>query len=68
MEQKVDSKILSKYENKWVALNENNSKVLAFGNSITEVEKKLQKLKEKNAVITRILPLDKLYAPYCKNI
>lgn len=63
----MDKKVVEIYKsfaNKWVALNEDNNKVITSGTSIIEVEKKLLKAKQKASVITFILPPDKNSAPY----
>lgn len=57
-------KELLKYQNKWVALNEARTKILASGSTIKEIEKKIAQIKEKNVVVTYILPQDRLYAPH----
>lgn len=50
-------------QNKWIAVSSNKSKVLASGNSIQEVEKKLGKLDAKDAVITFVPPANRYLSP-----
>lgn len=57
-------KKLLNYQNKWVALNEGRTKILASGSTIKEVERKISRLQQKNVVVTHILPQDRLYAPH----
>lgn len=45
-----------KHHNKWVALNEKKTKILAYGNSPKEVLKKIEGTDEKNPTITIALP------------
>lgn len=59
---KITNEFLS-YENQWVALIENQSKVIASGASIKILEKKLKNLKEKNIVLSYILPFNRYYSP-----
>lgn len=58
-------KKLLKYQNKWVALDEARTKILATGSTISEVEKKIARLQKKNVIVTHVLPQDRLYAPHC---
>lgn len=55
--------ILIPYENKWVALSPDRKKVVASGNTVQDVDKKLKKMKNKSVVITKVLPFDKTYSP-----
>lgn len=58
--------ILLPYEKKWVAISKDNSQVVASGNSIKEVEKKVKKLKEKDIEILYVTPFDQYLTPLCK--
>ena len=58
--------IYKKFVYKWIALNEKATIVLADGDSIEEVEKKLKKNRMKANEIRYILPIDKSYAPACQ--
>lgn len=60
-------KILLKFEKKWIALSEDNKKVLVSGESVIEVEKKLKKEKILKAKIMYIPEFDKYIAPYGLN-
>ena len=54
---------LSSHQNKWVALNKTRTKILAFGSTIKELEKKIaDKFKTDDIVVTKVLPKDRLYA------
>lgn len=55
--------ILTPYENKWVALSSDRKKVVTAGNTIKEVDRKLKKMKNKTAILSRVLPFDKSYSP-----
>jgi len=48
------------YEDKWVALNKDQSKVIASGASIKIVEKKLSKQNNKDVFITYVLPFQRM--------
>lgn len=56
---KFSSPLLN-YENKWVALSNNNKKVLASANTIPELEKKLRDVSSKKFVLTFVPPFDKV--------
>lgn len=60
------SKILLKYENKWVALNKKGDKVLASANDPKVLSEKLDSMKVKKgtAVLTWVLPFNQSYAPF----
>lgn len=60
------SSIFLPYEDKWVALNKGQTKVVASGSSIRMVEKKLNKQKDKDVIITYVLPFQKYYSPNAK--
>ena len=59
------TKQLVNYEDKWVAVNADYSNVIASGDSIPEVENKLEtmKLNLDNLVITYVTPPDKFLSP-----
>ena len=54
--------ILFPYQKKWVALNPERSKVIMSGPTLKEVT---NKLKDKNTIITYVLPFDGYYSPLC---
>lgn len=60
---KTYEKTLLSNQNKWIAVSSDKSKVLASGNSIQEVEKKLGKLDAKGAVITFVPPANRYLSP-----
>ncbi len=55
--------LLKKFQKKWVALNVGESKILAFGNTTREVDKKLEKVKEKASIVEYVMPFDVLISP-----
>lgn len=58
--------LLKKFQNKWVAFNEDKSEVVISGESMLEVDNKLQEKKLKASSISYIIPFDVLYSPYGK--
>jgi len=63
---KLDLKTLAKYGNQYIALPTDSSRIITAGNTIGELEKKLAKLKIKDAVIRYIAPIDKFLSPLCR--
>ncbi|QQG40830.1 MAG: hypothetical protein HYV37_00715 [Candidatus Levyibacteriota bacterium] len=63
---KIDAKKLIKYEDQYVAFKGDKSSVLAFGITIKELEKKLDKLEITNAIISYIPPIGKSLSPLCQ--
>jgi len=51
------------FENEWVALTPDRKKVIASGVTIKELDKKLAKLKNKEAILTKVLPFDQVFSP-----
>ena len=58
---KIDLKTLAKYGNQYIALPTDSSRIITAGKTIEELEKKLNKLNIKDAVIRYIAPLDKFF-------
>lgn len=56
------SKILLPYENKWVALSEDNKKVLGAGKTLEEARKQAEKTKER-FLFLKVPSFDVLYVP-----
>lgn len=56
------SKILLPYENKWVALSEDNKKVLGAGKTLEEARKQAEKTK-KRFLFLKVPPFDVSYVP-----
>lgn len=56
------SKILLPYENKWVALSEDNKKVLGAGKTLKEAEKQAEK-KSKKYIFLKVPPFNVSYVP-----
>ncbi len=54
---------LSSYEDKWIALSPDGQKVNVSAKSLEELEKKLNKLGDKDSVYTRVMPFDQSFAP-----
>lgn len=62
---KSDQKnILVPYENQWVALNAKGDHIRASGATLKAVNKKLDLIGDKDAVLTYVLPFNKTYSPY----
>ena len=60
----MNSKLLIKYVNKWIALTADRKKVLASAKSIDELEKKVDKMQAKTDVIYHhVLPINGNYLP-----
>ncbi len=51
------------YENKWVALNPNRKKVIAHATTVEILDRKLSKLNNNDAVLTKVLSFDKFISP-----
>jgi len=58
--------ILAKYEDQYVALSDDNQKVLASAKTIKELHTELKKIKEKNITIDYIPPLNVSISPVCQ--
>lgn len=56
------SKKLLPYENKWVALSEDQKEVLGAGNSLKEAEREAEK-KSKRYIFLKVPPFSVLYVP-----
>lgn len=54
---------LVNFENKWVALTPDRKIVVTSGRTYKEVDKKLKKMREKDVILTMVLPFDKSYSP-----
>ena len=54
----ISLKTFSKYENQYIALSKDKTKILSSGKTIREVGKRLEKMKIKEAIIDFIPPLD----------
>ncbi len=55
--------VVAAYENKWVALSPDFTRVLAAGDSVEEVDEQLQDSERAGAVLYKVLPFDAVYAP-----
>lgn len=62
----INLKVLSKYEDMYVAWSKRTPKILASGKTIKELEKKLQKIKAKEAIIDFIPPLNVSLSLLCQ--
>jgi len=51
------------FENQWVALMPDRKKVIASGATIKELDRQLTKLKNKDAILTKVLPFDQVFSP-----
>lgn len=56
------SKLLLPYENKWVAISEDQKKVLGAGHTLKEAQKKAEKTK-KRYLFLKVPPFDISYVP-----
>lgn len=54
---------LVNFENKWVALTPDRKKVIASSVTVEELDKKLAKMKNKDAILTKVLPFDQIFSP-----
>lgn len=61
MNTKLD--LLLPYQNKWVALSPDSTKVIATGNTYKEVDNLLKRKKIEDVVLSFILPFDTSYSP-----
>lgn len=59
----MKANILLKYENKWVALNRNRSKVLYAAATIDQLNKVLTKIKEKDVILHYVMPFNGNISP-----
>lgn len=59
----MKANILLEYQNKWVALNETRDEVLYAANSADSLQKKLEKVKEKKAILHYVTPFDGTLSP-----
>lgn len=62
----INVKEIVKNQGKYIALNKEESKILASDSSIQKLEKKLQKMHIENAIITYIPPVDMYLSPLCR--
>lgn len=56
-----------KYENKWVALTPDRKKVIASARTVEVLDKKVQKLKNSDAIYHHVLPIKGSLAPGWQN-
>lgn len=61
----TNPKILLGYEKKWVALTPNRDKVLEAASTFKALVAKIKNIKDKNTVVTYVLPFDGYYSPLC---
>ena len=59
----MSSKMLVDYANKWVALTPDRKKVIASARTVEVLDKKVQKLKNADAIYHRVLPSKGSMAP-----
>lgn len=60
----MNTALLAKYTNKWVALTLDRKKVITSAKSVKDLDKKVKKLKEQNNVIYHhVLPISGSYVP-----
>lgn len=63
---RLNLKTVLKYTKKWIATKDDYKSILASGEDIEEVEKKLKKQKIKGATLTYLTPPDKYISPLCQ--
>lgn len=51
------------FENMWVALTVDRKRVVASGETIKELEKKMDKIDNREVIFTKVLPFDQFYSP-----
>ncbi len=51
------------FENMWVALSMDGKKVVASGETIKELKKKMDKIDNCEVIFTKVLPFDQFYSP-----
>lgn len=51
------------FENQWVAFTPDRKRVIASGATIKELDRQLTKLKNKDAILTKVLPFDQVFSP-----
>lgn len=57
------SKILQPYENKWVALSSDYTRVMASGKTLQETATQLAKSERESVVFHKVFPFDAYYEP-----
>ena len=57
------SKLLQPYENKWVALSPDYSRVIASGETLRETAAQVREDDKEQAVFHKVLPFDAYYIP-----
>ncbi|MBI4028829.1 MAG: hypothetical protein HY376_00460 [Candidatus Blackburnbacteria bacterium] len=57
------SSYLLAYENKWVAVYTAKKTVVAYGRTVGELNKKLQKVKNKKVILFKVMPFNTTYSP-----
>lgn len=63
----MNKNILSKYENKWVALTADRKQVLASDKNLKKLHEKVEKLKTKKKIVLTWVPsFDATLAPHAK--
>ena len=62
----ISLKTLAKYEDQYIALSKDKAKILASGKTIKELDKKLDKMKAKEAIIDFIPPLNVSLSLLCQ--
>jgi len=61
------SDLISKFQNKWIAVDNKRTKVIAAGKSISELSKKIKDSKEKNIIFSYVIPENRAYSPLCRS-
>lgn len=57
--------LLADYQNKWIALDKENTKVISAADSVKELENNLESLNtSKSTHVMFVLPFNQYYSPY----
>ncbi|MEK7517964.1 MAG: DUF5678 domain-containing protein [Patescibacteria group bacterium] len=62
----IDINEFAKYEDQYVALSQDSTKIVASGKTIKDLHKKLEKIKAKDVIIDYIFPLNASLSPVCQ--
>jgi len=60
---KIITNPMINYENKWVALSKDGKKVIASSSNLKLLDQKIQKIKNIDFTVTKVLPFDTILAP-----
>lgn len=58
--------LLKDYEKKWVAFNKDETKIIAFGKTTRELDKKLKNIKQKASILEYVPSFTRTISPSCQ--